>query len=111
MSNDDICYLPQPQALALFKSRKLSPLELMKALIERAERVNPKVNCFADRYVDEALGAGQALRSALHEAWCPDRPARGHSAGGEGCATRQGQADDARLADLQGLCSTIIPTR
>ncbi len=63
MSNEDLCYLPATEALKLFKSRKLSPRELMAALIERIERVNPKVNCFADRYFDEAMdqaGAAEA---------------------------------------------------
>jgi Asp-tRNA(Asn)/Glu-tRNA(Gln) amidotransferase A subunit family amidase len=55
MSNDDICYLDATAALALFKARKLSPVELLKALVARAERINPIINCFADRYVEEAL--------------------------------------------------------
>lgn len=55
MSNDDLCYLSATAALKLFKSRKLSPRELLAALIARAERLNPAVNCFADRYFDEAL--------------------------------------------------------
>jgi Asp-tRNA(Asn)/Glu-tRNA(Gln) amidotransferase A subunit family amidase len=55
MSNEDLCYLPATAILGLFKKRKLSPVELMTALVTRAERVNPKVNCFADRYVAEAL--------------------------------------------------------
>ena len=55
MSNDDLCYLSAMAALKLFKARKLSPRELVLALIARAERVNPAINCFADRYYDEAL--------------------------------------------------------
>lgn len=55
MSNEDTCYLPATEVLALFKARKLSPVELMTALIARAERVNPKINCLADRYFEEAL--------------------------------------------------------
>jgi Asp-tRNA(Asn)/Glu-tRNA(Gln) amidotransferase A subunit family amidase len=55
MSNDDLCYLPATAILGLFKKRKLSPVELINALQTRAERVNPKVNCFADRYFEEAL--------------------------------------------------------
>ena len=34
MSNEDLCYLSATEALKLFKSRKLSPRELMAALIE-----------------------------------------------------------------------------
>ena len=55
MSNEDLCYLTATAALALFKKRKLSPLELMTAMISRAERINPKINCFADRYFEQAL--------------------------------------------------------
>ena len=63
MSNEDLCYLSATEALKHFKSRKLSPRELMAALIARIERVNPKVNCFADRYFDVAMdqaGAAEA---------------------------------------------------
>jgi hypothetical protein len=33
MSNEDLCYLSATEALKHFKSRKLSPRELMAALI------------------------------------------------------------------------------
>ena len=55
MTNDELCYLSATQALKLFKARKLSPRELLAALIARAEKINPAINCFADRYFDEAL--------------------------------------------------------
>ncbi len=59
MTNDDLCYLSATAAVKLFKSRKLSPVELLAALIARAEKLNPPVNCFADRYFDEALAAAR----------------------------------------------------
>ncbi len=55
MRNDDICYMTATEALALFRRRKLSPVELVKALVARAEKVNPAINCLADRYFDDAL--------------------------------------------------------
>lgn len=55
MNNEDLCYLSASDALAMFRARTLSPVELMQALITRAERVNPVINCFADRYFEEAL--------------------------------------------------------
>ena len=55
MSNDDLCFLSATAALDLFRRRKLSPVELTRALIDRAASVNPKVNCFADCYFEEAL--------------------------------------------------------
>jgi Asp-tRNA(Asn)/Glu-tRNA(Gln) amidotransferase A subunit family amidase len=63
MSNEDLCYLSATEALKHFKSRKLSPRELMAALIARTERVNTKVNCFADRYFDEAMDQARAAEA------------------------------------------------
>jgi amidase len=51
----DLCYMPATEALALFRARKLSPVELMKAVIARAEAVNKKVNAFTFTHFEEAL--------------------------------------------------------
>jgi amidase len=55
MSDTDLCYLSASEAIERFKQRTLSPVELMQALIARAEAVEPVVNAFADSYFDEAL--------------------------------------------------------
>jgi Asp-tRNA(Asn)/Glu-tRNA(Gln) amidotransferase A subunit family amidase len=59
MTNDDLCYLSATAAVKLFKSRRLSPVELLAALIARSEKLNPPINCLADRYFDEALAAAR----------------------------------------------------
>ena len=61
---DDLCYLPATKALALFRERKLSPVELMRAVIARAEVVEPTVNALCITYFDEALDAARAAESA-----------------------------------------------
>ncbi len=61
MTNDDLCYLSASSALKLFRQRKLSPVELLEAVIARATALNPKINCFADTYFDEA--SAEARRS------------------------------------------------
>jgi aspartyl-tRNA(Asn)/glutamyl-tRNA(Gln) amidotransferase subunit A len=49
------------EALGRFKDRSLSPVELMEAVIARAEQVEPHINAFASTYFDEALeGARRA---------------------------------------------------
>ncbi len=55
MSDLDVCYLSATEALARFKARSLSPVELMRALIARAEAVEPQVNAFPMTYFDRAL--------------------------------------------------------
>jgi amidase len=59
VSDLDLCYMSATEALALFRARKLSPVELMKAVIARAEVVNKKVNAFTFTYFDEALAAAR----------------------------------------------------
>ncbi|MGH6820463.1 MAG: amidase, partial [Methylocella sp.] len=55
MTGDDLCYISAAEALRLFRSRKLSPRELMAAIVARAGMINPIINCFADNYFEEAL--------------------------------------------------------
>jgi amidase len=55
MADDDVCYLTATEALGLFRRRKLSPLELMKAVIGRAEKLQPKLRPFTYTHYDEAL--------------------------------------------------------
>ncbi len=54
-SEQDLCYLSAGEAMRLFRARKLSPVELLQALIDRAEAVEPKINAFAFTYYDEVL--------------------------------------------------------
>lgn len=60
MDRDDLCYLPAYRILELFQARELSPVELMQAIIARAEAVEEKINAFGDSYFDEALAAARA---------------------------------------------------
>ena len=47
MADKELCYLSATEALALFKSHKLSPVELLDALIERCEAVEHEINAFS----------------------------------------------------------------
>lgn len=55
MSDSELCYISAAEALARFKARTLSPVELMRAIIARAEAVNPKINAFTYTFYDRAL--------------------------------------------------------
>ena len=58
---NDLPYLPATDALAMFRRKELSPVELVTAVIERAEAAEPTINAFAQTFYEEALAAaGQA---------------------------------------------------
>ena len=57
--NIELCYLSAVEAIERFKARTLSPVELLEALIQRAEQVEPKINAFSFEYFDEALAAAR----------------------------------------------------
>ncbi len=59
MNQEDLCYMPAYQALSLFKSRQLKPSELMHALLDRLEKVNPLINGVTAIYHDEAMQAAK----------------------------------------------------
>ena len=56
---NDLHYLSASDALALFRSKELSPVELISAVIERAEAVEPVINAFAETFYEEALRAAK----------------------------------------------------
>ncbi len=59
MTDQELCYLSATEALGLFESRQLSPVEYMNAQIERAAKVEPVINAFAFEYFDEALAGAR----------------------------------------------------
>ena len=59
----DLHYLSATDALAKFRSKELSPVELLEAVIARAEAVEPAINAFAESRFDEALDAAKAAEA------------------------------------------------
>jgi Asp-tRNA(Asn)/Glu-tRNA(Gln) amidotransferase A subunit family amidase len=49
----DLHYLTATEALRLFRARDLSPVELVSAVIERAEAVEPVVNGLAETFTSK----------------------------------------------------------
>ncbi len=48
-------YLSATEALKKFKNKTLSPLELTKAVIDRAEKINPKINAHNFTFYEKAI--------------------------------------------------------
>jgi len=64
MAAPDLLYSPVPQLAALLRSRKLSPVELVRACLDRIEALNPKVNAFLTVTAEQAL---EQARTAAKE--------------------------------------------
>jgi Asp-tRNA(Asn)/Glu-tRNA(Gln) amidotransferase A subunit family amidase len=77
MTNDDLCYLTAQAALALFRKRDLSPVDLMSAVIARSDEINPQINCWADTYFDEAMAAARNAEARYAKRGARLRPLEG----------------------------------
>lgn len=62
--SDELAYLSATEALAMFRSRELAPLELLDAVMARAQATEPLVNAFMDTYFDEARQQAEAAGEA-----------------------------------------------
>ena len=77
MPGADLPYLSAAEALALFRSRALSPVELLDALIERVEESEPALNAVVDRRYDEARTEAKASAERYASKTGTDRPLDG----------------------------------
>ncbi len=59
MSDLELCYLPATEAIARFKAKTLSPVELLNTLITRAQEIEPVINAFTYRHCEEAMDRAQ----------------------------------------------------
>ncbi len=71
----DLAYLSATDAIALFRSGELAPVELMTAVVERAQLAEPAINAFTDRYFEDALD--QAREAGDRYARGEQRPLEG----------------------------------
>ncbi|MGB6563791.1 MAG: amidase family protein, partial [Candidatus Binataceae bacterium] len=75
--NLDLCYMTATEAIAAFKKRALSPVELLKAIIARCEQLEPKVNAFTYTYFDRALEQAKAAEAEYARRSGEPRPLEG----------------------------------
>ena len=65
MSAEELCFRPATDLAADIRSRRLSPVELTQAVLDRIEALNPVLNCFClptpDLAMEQAKTAEQAV--------------------------------------------------
>ena len=62
---DDLCYMTATELARAFHSHTTSPVELVTALLDRIERLNPKVNAFVTLLGEQALAQAEAAERRL----------------------------------------------
>src|SRR5215472_11928224 len=63
--DDDICFFPATELVRLYRARKVSPLEVMQAVLARIDAVNPVVNAYVTVARESALAAARRATRAL----------------------------------------------
>jgi len=69
--SDSLWQLSAVEAARLVRGKALSPVELVRAAIERAERLQPALNCFITLCPEQALEAARAAEQALMRGQAP----------------------------------------
>ena len=99
MHDEDLCFRSAVDLAADIRSRRLSPVELARAVVARIEALNPALNCFCTPTPEIALEEAKAAEDAVM---------RGHALGllhafvfDQGPSADQGRAHHARVEDLR----------
>jgi amidase len=61
----DLCFAPATRLRALIGRKAVSPLEVVRAILDRIERVNPPLNAYCTVAAEQALVAARAATRAL----------------------------------------------
>jgi amidase len=65
MRDEELCFTPATRLASLIRRRQVSPLEIVRAVLDRIERVNPPLNAYCTVAAEQALAAARAATRAL----------------------------------------------
>ena len=65
MASDELCWMPASEMAAAIRRKKVSPVEVMKAVLGRIERLNPTLNAFVTLTAEQAMRDARAAERAL----------------------------------------------
>jgi amidase len=65
VSDRDLCFTPATELQRLYRARKTSPLEVMRAVLARVDAVNPRLNAIVTLEREPAMKAAKAATAAL----------------------------------------------
>ena len=65
MTSEELGFLPATTLAELIRTKKISPVEYMRALLERIESCNPKINAFVYLAADQAMEDARTAEAKL----------------------------------------------
>ncbi len=65
MTSDALCWMPATELAGLIRKKKVSPVEVIDAVLARIERIDPKLNAFVTLTGEEARRQAKAAERAL----------------------------------------------
>ncbi|MBI3300460.1 MAG: amidase [Deltaproteobacteria bacterium] len=65
MASEDLCWLSAAETAAAIKRKKVSPVEVLRAVLAQIERLNPTLNAFVTVTAEHALKEARAAERAL----------------------------------------------
>jgi len=65
MADDELCWLSATELATRIRRRRVSPVEVVDAVLDRIARVNPRLNAYVTLTADEARAAAKAAEQAL----------------------------------------------
>jgi aspartyl-tRNA(Asn)/glutamyl-tRNA(Gln) amidotransferase subunit A len=65
MATDELCWMSAAEMAPAIRKKKLSPVEVMRAVLARIERLNPTLNAFVTLTPDQAMKDARAAERAV----------------------------------------------
>ena len=96
--SDELHYLSATEAIAHFRARELSPVELLQAIIDRTQNFEPHINAFTEEMFDEALAGARGSREPIPRPRTRTSTVGGNSGSCQGKTCHCGKVSDRRFA-------------
>lgn len=65
MTDDDLCFLPASLLAPMIRAKRISPVEVMQAVVDRIQRLEPTINAFAYFDPERALNSAKDAEAKI----------------------------------------------
>ncbi len=65
MASDELCWLPATELAGLIRKKKVSPVEVVDAVLQRIDKLNPRLNAYVLVTADDARAAARRAERQL----------------------------------------------